>query len=127
VPSSRYQDGAYRNPDRLRKQEAERLVELFPEEVVLRTARTYRSNWFSGILALPIGAAQIYFQRCDRISTAALEPVVRVARMLRQHGEGLLDWFCSRTSNGLLEGINSLVQAAKAKTRGYGLSVTCSP
>ena len=33
--------------------------------------------------------------------------------------DGILAWFDSRISNGLIEGINSLVQAAKAKARGY--------
>ena len=30
-----------------------------------------------------------------------------------------LRWFDSKIANGLIEGINSLVQAAKAKARGY--------
>ena len=32
---------------------------------------------------------------------------------------GILRWFNSKIANGLIEGINSLVQAAKAKARGY--------
>jgi hypothetical protein len=32
---------------------------------------------------------------------------------------GILRWFDSRIANGLIEGINHLIQAAKAKTRGY--------
>ncbi|HCJ79267.1 MAG TPA: ISL3 family transposase, partial [Desulfotomaculum sp.] len=28
-------------------------------------------------------------------------------------------WYKSRINNGILEGLNSLVQAAKAKARGY--------
>ena len=31
----------------------------------------------------------------------------------------MLRWFHSNIANGLIEGINSLVQAAKAKARGY--------
>ena len=31
----------------------------------------------------------------------------------------MLRWFHSKIANGLIEGINSLVQAAKAKARGY--------
>src|SRR5262249_13198695 len=31
----------------------------------------------------------------------------------------ILAWFDSRIANGLIESINSLVQAAKAKARGY--------
>jgi Transposase len=36
-----------------------------------------------------------------------------------RHRDGILAWFDSRIANGLIEGINSLVQAAKAKARGY--------
>lgn len=42
-----------------------------------------------------------------------------VARTMEKHRDGILAWFDSRISNGLIEGINSLVQAAKAKARGY--------
>ena len=38
---------------------------------------------------------------------------------MEKHRHGILAWFDSRMSNGLIEGINSLVQAAKAKARGY--------
>ncbi len=48
-----------------------------------------------------------------------LAPIVRVARTLEKHGDGVLRWFRSRVSNGILEGINRLIQAAKAKARGY--------
>ncbi len=36
-----------------------------------------------------------------------------------RHRDGILAWFDSRIANGLIESINSLVQAAKAKARGY--------
>ena len=42
-----------------------------------------------------------------------------VATSLMRHRDGILAWFDSRIANGLIEGINSLVQAAKAKARGY--------
>ena len=32
---------------------------------------------------------------------------------------GVLRWFTSKISTGVLEGINSLAQAAKARARGY--------
>ena len=31
----------------------------------------------------------------------------------------MLRWYDSKINNGILEGLNSLVQAAKAKARGY--------
>jgi transposase len=48
-----------------------------------------------------------------------LPEMVNVARTIRTHWDGVLRWFTSRLSNGVLEGINSLIQAAKAKARGY--------
>ena len=41
------------------------------------------------------------------------------ARTVMRHRDGILRWFISKIANGLIEGINSLVQAAKAKARGY--------
>lgn len=38
---------------------------------------------------------------------SGLDPMVRVAKTLLQHQQGLLNWFWSRISNGLLEGISS--------------------
>ena len=42
-----------------------------------------------------------------------------VARTVEKHRDGILAWFDSRITNGIMEGINSVVQAAKAKARGY--------
>ena len=36
-----------------------------------------------------------------------------------EHSDGILAWFDSHIANGLIESINSLVQVAKAKARGY--------
>jgi transposase len=48
--------------------------------------------------------------------------MVDAARTIRNHWAGVLRWFTSKITNGLLEGINSLIQAAKAKARGYRTS-----
>ena len=48
-----------------------------------------------------------------------LQPMKDVAATMMRHRAGILAWFDSRIANGLIEGINSLVQAAKAKARGY--------
>jgi transposase len=48
-----------------------------------------------------------------------LDPIIDAARTVKRHWNGILRWFDSKIANGLIEGINSLVQAAKAKARGY--------
>ena len=47
-----------------------------------------------------------------------LAPVIEAANTAKRHWTGVLRWLQTRIANGLLEGINSLVQAAKAKVRG---------
>jgi len=56
---------------------------------------------------------------CELARTTGLKPVMKVAQTLMDHAAGVLRWFTSRITNGLLEGINSIIQAAKAKARGY--------
>jgi len=45
--------------------------------------------------------------------------MVKVAGTIRKHSAGILRWLHSRISNGMLEAMNSLVQAAKVRARGY--------
>jgi transposase len=49
-----------------------------------------------------------------------LEPIKRVAKTLKEHWQGVLNAFDSKLTNGRVEAVNSLIQAAKAKARGYG-------
>lgn len=45
--------------------------------------------------------------------------MIKAAKTIKRHWHGIVAWYEGRVSNGLLEGLNSLVQAAKAKARGY--------
>ena len=45
--------------------------------------------------------------------------MINAARTIKRHWNGILRWFNSKIANGLMEGFNSLIQAAKAKARGY--------
>jgi len=70
----------------------------------------------------PKAARQFLFEWCEMAQESALEPMQKVAKTLLSHAEGILRWFTSGLANGLLEGINSLLQAAKSKARGYRTS-----
>lgn len=52
-------------------------------------------------------------------SKSRLEPMKAAARTIKRHWEGIVNWYDSRINNGILEGMNSLIQAAKARARGY--------
>ena len=48
-----------------------------------------------------------------------LDPMKKVAKTIKKHWEGVVRWKDSQINNGILEGLNSVIQAAKRKARGY--------
>ena len=48
-----------------------------------------------------------------------LEHIKQAAYTIKRHWDGVLKWFESKINNGILEGLNSIIQACKAKARGY--------
>lgn len=87
----------------------------------LATARAWRiKTMLQDLYAQPTEAAGEFFKRWYNWAThSRLAPVIRVARTLKAHRAGVLRWFVSRTTNARLEGFNSLIQAAKARARGF--------
>lgn len=68
----------------------------------------------------PSELAEPFLNRWYRWAThSRLPPIIAPARSIERHWEGILRWFTSRISNAVLEGINSLVQAARVRARGY--------
>jgi transposase len=47
--------------------------------------------------------------------------LTRFAKTVEAHRHGVPHWFRTKISNGLLEGLSSLVQAPKARTRSFRL------
>jgi transposase len=54
-----------------------------------------------------------------RAIRSRLTPMVKAAKTIKDHWDGIVRWRTSQVSNGILEGLNSLIQAAKARARGY--------
>jgi transposase len=53
-----------------------------------------------------------------------IEPIKEAAYTIQRHWEGVVNWIDYKISNGILEGFNSIFQAAKNKARGYQRSDT---
>ena len=51
-----------------------------------------------------------------------LKPIISAAKTIKKHWNGVLRWWHSKINNGILEGLNSVIQAAKSKARGYKLT-----
>lgn len=87
----------------------------------LKTARAYQIRLtFQDLYNQPKAEAEAFLKRWYFWAThCRLPPMIEAAKTIKRHWNGVLRWFHTRIANGILEGINSLVQAAKAKARGY--------
>jgi transposase len=109
-----------RNPENMRHDELEFTGELLRKSRS-KTAKAFHLKLvFRDFYQQPHRYAERFLERWYSWAIRSRVPaMVQTARTIRRHRDGVLRWFVSRISNGLLEGINSLVQAAKAKARGY--------
>lgn len=48
-----------------------------------------------------------------------IEHIIEAAHTIKRHWNGVINWIDYKISNGILEGFNSIFQAAKTKARGY--------
>ena len=56
---------------------------------------------------------------CTCVMRSKVQPMKEVAAMVRRHLEGIVAWTQTRQTNGFLEALNGLFQAAKRRARGF--------
>lgn len=56
---------------------------------------------------------------CDFVDEAGILPFKKFAATLKSHWSGVVNYIEAKISNGILEGINSKIQLAKRRARGY--------
>ena len=56
---------------------------------------------------------------CTCVMRSKVEPMKEVAALVRRHLEGIVAWAQTRQTNGFLEALNGLFQAAKRRARGF--------
>jgi transposase len=104
-----------KNPENLTRKQRALLENLSPKSVGLNTSRAYQMKLaLQEFWTLPPVLAEDFLKRWYFWATdSRLDPMIRIAKTLKKHWDGLLSWFHSHIGNGILEGINSLIQAAK--------------
>lgn len=109
-----------KNPENLTNEQAERLIAIMSVSN-LQTARAYRiKRAFQALYEQPRDYAEAYLTRWYFWATHSRIPaIIKAAHTVRDHWDGILRWFHSGITNAALEGLNSLIQAAKARARGY--------
>jgi transposase len=110
-----------KNPERLSAKQSTKLQELLKNQN-LKTAQAYQFRLtFQEIFTIQNRhqGAVLLKAWIENAKASGLPPLVKVAYTLMNHWDGVLRWFESQITNGILEGFNSLLQSAKAKARGY--------
>jgi len=121
-----------KNRQNLTARQRETLAWLTRPSLRLATARAHR--WredFQAFYDQGADDAEAYLRSWRYgAKRSRLQPVKDFVNLVEHHWDGIISWHRSRISNGLLEGTNSLIQAAKARARGYrnrSRSSTSSP
>jgi transposase len=109
-----------KNPENLTSRQVKELGSL--KDMHLKTSRAYdlklslRDFWN---IRDPI-LAESYLKKWYFWAThSRLAPVIDKAKTFKHHWNGILNYINTRIDNGVLEGINSLIQAAKNSSRGF--------
>jgi len=109
--------------DRLNAAQRGDLDALIAKATTKRTARAwlYREHLREILERKQINiVSSLLRQWCSNVMRSKVEPMKDVARMIRRHFDGIVAWTQTRRTNGFLEALNGLFQAAKRKARGYG-------
>lgn len=110
-----------KNPENLTVAQKEALDQLVGSKNNLKTALAWRIKLsLQDIFTInPVLAPYFLKKWYWWASHSQLEPIVKFAKTVKKHWEGILNYFKSRITNGILESLNSLYKAAAAKARGY--------
>lgn len=107
---------------RLRPEAAADLDALIARMTTLRTARAwfYKERLREILQRKQLNVVRAMLQHwCTCVMRSKVEPMKEVASLVRRHLEGIVAWAQTRQTNGFLEAINGLFQAAKRRARGF--------
>jgi len=107
---------------KLKPEAAADLDALIAKLAVKRTARAwvYKEQLREILDRKQINVVRVMLEHwCTCVMRSKVDPMKEVAKMIRSHLEGIVAWAQTRQTNGFLEAINGLFQAAKRKARGF--------
>ena len=110
-----------KNPENLTAEEQERLDTMVANQCYKSVeAYTHKLNlqniYFSESRQEAETLLKLWLKKTSK-STIGL--IQKMAKTVMNHWDGILSYFDSALTTGFLEGINSLIQSAKARARGY--------
>jgi len=110
-----------KNPENLNPEEEQRLNEIIATQNLESTeAYLHKLNLQNVYFADSRQEAEVLLTEWHKMAgSSGLTLIRKMAATVKEHWNGILSHFDSDLTTGFLEGINSLIQAAKARARGY--------
>jgi len=111
-----------KNYNNLTVKQKETLNELTMSKMNIKTMRAYniRQSFQEIYQAASQEEFLTYLKKWYFWAThSRLAPIIKAAKTIKRHWDGIVRWYESKINNGILEGLNSVIQAAKSKARGY--------
>ena len=110
-----------KNPENLKEYQKEKLIKM--SKMNLKTAKAYRLKLaFQEIYNKNITKEMAHNEIKEWLNWAIhskLDSMKKVARMVGQKINGILNYFEYRVTNAVLEGTNSMIQNLKSRAKGY--------
>jgi len=109
-----------KNPENLTEKQTELLASLRTME--LKTARAYQMKLnLQHFWSIPDReTAEEYLKKWYFwLTHSKLDPMINVAKTIKKHWDGIMNYIDFKITNGLMEGLNSIVQTLKRSARGY--------
>ena len=109
-----------KNPENLTEKQTKLLASLRTME--LKTARAYQMKLnLQHFWSIPDReTAEVYLKKWYFwLTHSKLEPMIDVAKTIKKHWNGIMNYIDFKITNGLMEGLNSIVQTLKRSARGY--------
>ena len=108
------------NPINLKDERAEEFERLIQSELKTSRAWMLKESFVGFWQQEGRWHAQGYFSKWySRARRSRLAPVKKVAKSLKNHLDGLLNYFIHPITNAVTEGLNSRIQEIKANARGF--------
>ena len=109
-----------KNPENLTEKQTKLLASLRTME--LKTGRAYQMKLnLQHFWSIPDReTAEVYLKKWYFwLTHSKLDPMINVAKTIKKHWDGIMNYIDFKITNGLMEGLNSIVQTLKRSARGY--------
>jgi transposase len=99
------------------QQERDLLIEMFPKlGEGYRLKELFKDFWEIKNKEEAEGYLAFW---CDIAQESGIFPFINVVKTIKAHWSGIINYIESKINNGILEGLNSKIQLAKKRARGY--------